>query len=349
VATAKQALVDASSALKVAKKEESKTRDNASARDVEKAEALEKKTAALTAVNAAKLELEQAEEDRSKAAEKPFEFYGSNLTVDAPQTDIFGKKREEAGGKTKETFYDCVLMHLQSRFVFNAAELQKFYVLCGLKKSPRVTVRQFHDRIHILNDAIEWLPMKYFSPPKCEKFSDSDMVANVMLAMPESWQNDLLKSVKGNMPETTRKLLPLFELIEKSPPTTAPKGGDNARGKSTHGGRAAKKRYADNSDLRVPRKKPCFQYNKCKHCERYGGKPETHVTEKCRKWNADGTPKNKESSHKDKKAHKALAQLKSKTEYNENLLKKLLKKSKPSKKSKKHHTHDSSDSDSDSS
>jgi hypothetical protein len=126
VATAKQALVDASSALKAAKKEESKTRNNASARDTKKAEAVEKKTAALTAVNAAKLKLEQAEEDRSKAAEKPFEFYGSNLTVNAPQTDIFGKKREEAGGKTKETFYDCVQMHLQSRFVFNDTELQKF-------------------------------------------------------------------------------------------------------------------------------------------------------------------------------------------------------------------------------
>ena len=90
----------------------------------------------------------------------------------------------------------------------------------------------------------------------------SDMVANVMRAMLESWQNDLLKSVKGNMPETTRELLPLFKLIEKSPPTTAPKGGDNAKGKSNHGGGAAKKRSANNSDLRVPRKKPRFHISK---------------------------------------------------------------------------------------
>jgi hypothetical protein len=54
VATAKQALVDASSALKAAKKEESKTQNNASTRDGEKAKALEKKTAASTAVDAAK-------------------------------------------------------------------------------------------------------------------------------------------------------------------------------------------------------------------------------------------------------------------------------------------------------
>jgi hypothetical protein len=101
------------------------------------------------------------------------------------------------------------------------------------------------------------------------------MVANVMHAMPESWQNDLLKSVKGNMPKTTCVLLPLFELIEKSPPTTAPKGGDNAKGKSNQGDGATKMGSADNSDLRVPHKEARFQYNKCKHCEKYGGKPET--------------------------------------------------------------------------
>jgi hypothetical protein len=125
------------------------------------------------------------------------------------------------------------------------------------------------------------------------------------------------------MPGTTRELLPLFELIEKSPPTTAPKGGENAKGKSNQGGRATKKRSTDHLDLKVPRKKACFQYNKCKHCEKYGEKPETHPTDKCRKWNADGTPKNKEGSHgKEKKVHKAFAQLKSKTEYNKKLLKK---------------------------
>jgi hypothetical protein len=177
------------------------------------------------------------------------------------------------------------------------------------------------------------------------------MVANIMSAKPESWQNDLLKSVKGNMPiKTTCKLVPLFELIEKSPPTKAPKGGDSAKGKSNQGGGAAKKRSTDHSDPRVPRKKARFQYNKCKHCEKYDGKPETHVTEKCRKWNADGTPKNKEGSHgKEKKVHKAFAQLKSKTELNEKLLKRLLKKTKSNKKKKSHRTYESSDSDSDSS
>jgi hypothetical protein len=74
------------------------------------------------------------------------------------------------------------------------------------------------------------------------------------------------------------------------------------------------------------------------------------MTDKCRKWNADGTPKNKEGSHgKEKKAHKAFAQLKSKTELNKKLLNTLLKKTKSNEKKKSHRTIESSDSDSDSS
>jgi hypothetical protein len=136
-AAAKQALTDAEAALKATRKEESKTPTKANASEAEKANALEKKTAAAKALNATKLQVEEAEEERAKAVEKPFEFYGSNLsqseqslwekivtklTIDAPHIDIFGKKGEEAGGKTKQTFYDCVQMHLQSRFVFNATE-----------------------------------------------------------------------------------------------------------------------------------------------------------------------------------------------------------------------------------
>jgi hypothetical protein len=90
-----------------------------------KADALEKRTAAAKALNAAKLQVEEAEEESAKAVEQPFKFYGSNLsqseqsswdkiftklTIDAPHTDIFGK----------QTFYDCMQIHLQSRFFFNA-------------------------------------------------------------------------------------------------------------------------------------------------------------------------------------------------------------------------------------
>jgi hypothetical protein len=122
---------------------------------------------------------------------------------------------------------DCIQMHLQTRFAYNAAENQRLYVMCGLKKSPKVSMRQFCECVATLNDAIDFLPMRFYSPKatehtiKTEKYDDMTMVGNIMRALPESWQNDLLKSVQGVTPETTGELLPLLELVERSPPSGA--------------------------------------------------------------------------------------------------------------------------------
>ena len=366
---AQEALKKAETALEAAAKEEAKWKKKDTPNAADKlARSTEKKAAAAKAVADAESLVEDAQKKFAAAAEKPFEFYGSNLsqgeqtswdkivkqlTESAPHTDIFGKEQLEAGGKSKDTFYDCIQLHLQSRFAFNAAECQRFYVQVGIKKSARVTVRQFYDRIHALNDAIDWLPMKYYSPqatektPKCAKYDDLDMVPNIMRALPESWQNDLLKSVQGNLPESTRELLPLLELIEKSPPSTAPVKSDNPKGAS---GGTSKKREGATVEGRIPKKARFAGKPNCKLCEKHGGKPETHATDKCRKWNADGTLKKFEKRDKDKKVHKAFAQLKSKFDENTKTLKKLLKKdSKKAKKKSKRAYVDSSDSDSDSS
>jgi hypothetical protein len=52
---------------------------------------------------------------------------------------------------------DCIQMRLQTHFAYNAAENQWLYVMCGLKKSPKVMMRQFCERVATLNDAIEYL------------------------------------------------------------------------------------------------------------------------------------------------------------------------------------------------
>ena len=103
------------------------------------------------------------------------------------------------------------------------------------------------------------------------------MVPCNMRALPEAWQNDLLKSVQGSLPETVRELLPLLELIEKSPPTSAPKH-ESAKGKSENGGGAGKKHSMESVNDRIPRKKARFQ--PCALCTKHGGNPNTHLTEK---------------------------------------------------------------------
>ena len=137
----------------------------------------------------------------------------------SPYTVVFRKKQDEAPGKTPKSFNDCITINLQSHFAFNAAECQAMYVSVGLRKSGRVTVRQFLNRLTVLNDCIEWLPRRYYSPnatemtAECKKFTDLELVSCILHALPEPWQNHLLKSVHGMLPESTCDLLPLLELM----------------------------------------------------------------------------------------------------------------------------------------
>jgi hypothetical protein len=182
---------------------------------------------------------------------------------------------------------------------------------------------------------------------KTEKYDDMTMVGNIMRALPESWQNDLLKSVQGVTPETTRELLPLLELLERSPPSGAmtpiPKK-ENAADAPLSG---SKHRGGKHQGERQP-KKGGLTLNRCKHCEKHGGPANTHATEKCFKYNLDGMSKT--FAGKERKAHKAFASLQSKFDKNEKKLNKLLKqKSRKEKKRSRRARYESSDSDSDSS
>jgi hypothetical protein len=99
------------------------------------------------------------------------------------------------------------------------------------------------------------------------------------------------------------------------------------------------------------RQKGNLTLNRCKHCEKHGGPAHTHATDKCYKYNLDGTPK---SSHtgKEKKAHKAFASMQSKVDRQERKLGKLLKLKKQRRKESKRSRrarYESSDSDSNSS
>ena len=365
--------------LKAAKKEESKilqrNKDDESVATGEAKQQLEearqKIATAQEDIEVAQTQLEEAQREAAEASDKPFEFFGSNLsqseqsnwskivteqTESSPYTDVFGKKQEEAPGKTPKSFNDCVKIYLQSRFSFNAAESQAMYVSVGLRKSGRVTVRQFLDRLTVLNDCIEWLPMRYYSPhatemtTECKKFTDLELVSCILRALPEPWQNDLLKSVHGMLPESTRDLLPLLELIEKSPPTTAP-SRDNSRGRGSGGEKPSSgKRHGGDKMGPIP-KKPRKGKKHCALCAKHGGKEQTHNTDACKKYNSDGSLKwATKSEGSEKKVKKAFAQLKHKYDENTKTLKKLLKaQSKKEKKRARRSKYDSSDSDTDSS
>ena len=330
----------------------------------------EKLSASQKRLDACKKQVEEAEESRDESAKALFDFFGSNVsqseqtiwekivkeqTEDAPYTDVLGEKHDEAAGKSLKTFSDCLTKYLRRKFAFNAAESQKQYIEVGIKKSSRVQVRPFYDRVVVLNDYIDWLPSKYNSPhrtpltPETEKLNDYELVKCIIRALPESWQNKLNEMCHNDIPEETEKLLSFLEIIEKSPPVTTAPHKVNPAQQGNNGEKTGKKRQGGDPMGRIP-KKPRKAAKHCAHCAKWGGKEQTHNTDACLKWNSDGTPKEKKAVKSgEKKAKKSFAQMKHKLDEHSKLLKRFLKKEEKKSRKRSRSKYYSSDSDSDSS
>ena len=122
---AKESVKKARDALQSATAKDTKLKKTQGATESQLKSSAERVTKASADVEKAMTLVEAAEEERALAVEKPFEFYGSNLsqseqaswekivkqlTLDAPHKDICGKKHKEAGGKSKCIFlivYRC--------------------------------------------------------------------------------------------------------------------------------------------------------------------------------------------------------------------------------------------------
>ena len=122
---AKESVKKARDALQSATAKDTKLKKTQGTTESQLKSSAERVTKASADVEKATTLVEAAEEERALAVEKPFEFYGSNLsqseqaswekivkqlTLDAPHKDICGKKHKEAGGKSKCIFlivYRC--------------------------------------------------------------------------------------------------------------------------------------------------------------------------------------------------------------------------------------------------
>jgi hypothetical protein len=138
----------------------------------------------------------------------------------APWTDLQGNEHKKEHGKSMESFHDCITFHLLDMFPSNAAEQQRFYISNMLKKPQRVPVRYFFQRVEQLNSYLLHLPCTYDSPrattatKPVQSFDEAEL-ANLLLCMcPESWQ-DQYDLTQDSLPQSIRKLLGIFENIEK--------------------------------------------------------------------------------------------------------------------------------------
>ena len=278
-----------------------------------------------------------------------------------PWEDLRGAKHDGLRRKSIASLWDCIDFHKLTVYSVDAAERQRFYMLCNLKKPAKSIIRSHVTRMETLNKYLGLLPTIKNSPQAVAStelgnvpFNETTLASIVLSHLPVAWRNQYALT-HALVPESPRAILNDLENIEK---LFAEKANEAARANK------AKVATATSADIRVPRKKGrsggtldrgapkkgrTDKY--CKWCKAVDGPFTTHNTTECRRFNKDGSPKDRltkpfDSARKPwKKPGSGNAdQISHLTEEMEKLKKRL----KKSKKRGKKRARDSSDSDSDS-
>jgi hypothetical protein len=135
-----------------------------------------------------------------------FQFYANLLSSDVkyawnkmvqeqteadPYKDLKGVSKKGPRGLLRESFDNCVMFHLLTVFLNNAAEQEKYYLSNVLKKPQRVGIRQFVQRIEQLNAYVAQLPCWYYSPsyvtgmtPANVPFTEADLASHALQMCP---------------------------------------------------------------------------------------------------------------------------------------------------------------------
>jgi hypothetical protein len=237
-----------------------------------------------------------------------FQFYANSLSSDAKyewnkivweQTkadlykDLQGMSRKGPRGLTRESFDNCIMFHLLTVFLNNAAEQEKYYLSNVLKKPQRVGVRQFVQRVEQLNAYVVPPPCWYHSPSYvagvCSAnipFMEADLASHVLRMCPHQWQDQYNLQEKGMTRMGTRTLLSL-EAIERV--CTHEKAHVPSGEKASHKNEAGTKWPNTGAMLRVPKE---VRFKKsCKLCKKHGGAHTMQATKDCRKYKKDGAKK----------------------------------------------------------
>ncbi len=106
-----------------------------------------------------------------------------------------------------KSFNNCMMFHLLTAFLINAAEQDKYYITNVLKKPQSIDVRQFAWRVEQLNAYIAQMPCFYYSPntnastkPENVLFMEAELGAHVLCMCPLMWQDQYYLNEKGMTP-----------------------------------------------------------------------------------------------------------------------------------------------------
>jgi hypothetical protein len=279
-----------------------------------------------------------------------------------PWEDLKGVKHSGLRRKSCASLWECIDFHKLTVYSIDAAERQRFYMLCNLKKPAKSSIRAHVTRMETLNKYLGLLPMIKNSPQAVAStelgnvpFNETTLASIILNHLPVAWriQYALTHTL---VPESPRAILLDLENIEKLFPE---KSNEAARANKAKVATAAKlagehvprkvKRAGGGPEKGTPKKGRTVKY--CKWCKAVDGPFTTHNTTECRRFNKDGSQKDRltkpfDSSKKPAWKKPSGGESSQMAYLTEEMTKmsKLVKKLKKSKKHGKKHARDSSDS-----
>jgi hypothetical protein len=279
-----------------------------------------------------------------------------------PWEDLRGVKHIGLRRKSYASLWECIDFHKLTVFTVDAAERQRFYMLCNLRKPVKSSIRSHVTRMETLNKYLGLLPTIKNSPQAVVStelgnvpFNETTLASIVLTHLPAAWraQYDLTHVL---VPESPRAILNDLEKIEK---LFAEKANEAARANKAKVAAAAKaveqvprkgkRSNGGGPEKGTPKKGRTDKY--CKWCKAVDGPYTTHNTTECRRFNKDGSQKDRLNKPFDSAKKPWKKPGSGNTDQISHLaeeIDKLKKRLKKSKKRDKKRARDSSDSDSDS-
>jgi len=284
-----------------------------------------------------------------------------------PWEDLKGVKHDGLHRKSSLSLWECIDFNKLTIYSIDAAERQRFYMLCNLKKPTKSSIRAHVTRMETLNKYLGLLPtIKNSSQAVASTefgnvpFNETTLASIILKHLPVPWRTQYALT-HTLVPQSPRAILLDLKNIKKLFTEKSNEAAQANKAKVTtatklageHVPRKGKRVHGEGPEKGTPKKGRTTKY--CKWCKAVDGPFTTHNTDECCRFNKDGSQKDrpakpfdyakkpawKKPSGGDSTQMAYLMEEMSK-------MSKLVKKLKKSKKHGKKRARDSSDSDSDS-
>ncbi len=113
-----------------------------------------------------------------------------------PWEDLKGAKHDGIRGKSSKSLWECIDFHKRTIYSIDAAEQQRLYILCHLKKPAKSSIRAHVTRMEPLNKYLEQLPTIKNSPMAVAStkygnvpFHESTLASIILSHLPVAWRN----------------------------------------------------------------------------------------------------------------------------------------------------------------